>query len=463
VRFGFAKVDITPRVGVELCGFGPYVLRRSIGIRDRLWARAMAVESEGACAVLVSCDLVGVSGALTAETRRFVESATGVPGAAVMVHCTHTHSGPSIGEYIGWAEADAPYLALLPGRIARACTGAVNSLQPATLSHAVVPCEGIGFNREQEQAPEPWERALNDDWRPQRPELTDTECHVLKVEAGGRTIGFASYFGCHPVVCCADTRYIHGDYCGVATNLLEREHPGAVGLFLQGAEGDVNSCVVHKPEQESLLALDVIASRYARAVRSGLEAAQPVDGDCLRCVSREVTFRRKPWGRDQLVALLTEQDAVIHAPEATDADGEVRLALVRATALRQMIARLDAGQSLQPPTELQGLRVGPVSLLGTPFEVSQEIKNEVIAESRTPLPLVLSQTNDSLGYAVDREVAARGGYAADLVPLIIGSLPFVDLHGELVDALRDLDRELAGDCPSECPAGLSPTGPSGSR
>ncbi|NCO43116.1 MAG: hypothetical protein AUJ96_02760 [Armatimonadetes bacterium CG2_30_66_41] len=451
MRFGFAKVEITPRVGVELCGFGPYVLRRSVGIRDRLWARAMAVESEGARAVLGSCDLVGLSAALTGEARRLVEAATGLPNTAVMLHCTHTHSGPSIGEYIGWAEADAPYLALLPGRIARACAEALGNLQPATLSHAVVPCEGVGINREQEQAPDPWQQVLADDWRPQRPELTDTECQVFKVETNGRLAGFASYFGCHPVVCCADTRYIHGDYCGVATNLLEREHPGAVGLFLQGAEGDVNSCVVHKPEQESLLALDVIASRYARAVRSGLAAALPVEGDCLRCISREVTFSRKPWGREHLVALLAEQAAVIHAPDAADADGEVRMAVVRATALRQMIGRLDTGQSLQPPTELQGLRIGPISFLGTPFEVFQRIKNEVVAESPSPLPLVLSQTNDSLGYAVEREVAARGGYAADLVPLIIGSLPFADLHGELMNSLRDLDRELAADCPPACP------------
>jgi uncharacterized protein YraI len=64
-------------------------------------------------------------------------------------------------------------------------------------------------------------------------------------DADGRTIGFLSCFGCHPVVCCAQTRHIHGDYCGVATNLLEREHPGSVGLFLQGAQGDVNTCVCH--------------------------------------------------------------------------------------------------------------------------------------------------------------------------------------------------------------------------
>jgi hypothetical protein len=441
MKFGFAKAGITPRVGVELCGFGAYILRKSIGVRDRLWARAMAVEHDGKRAVLVSCDLIGITLALTRQARRICREATGLSDDAVMIHCTHTHSGPGIGAYIGWGEADGPYLELLPGRIAKACREALANLQEATLFHAVVPCEGIGYNREYDKTP-PFPDALDENWRPAKPEMTDTTCQVLRVDAAGRPIGFLSYFGCHPVVCCAETRYIHGDYCGVATNLLEQEHPGSVGLFLQGAQGDVNACVVHKPEQESLKALGVIAARYARAVRAGLQAAKPVDVNALAVVRREVTFTRKPWDRKKLAELLAPEEAVIHAPEATDTDQKVRLAVVRATALRKMIATLDTGGSLQPPTEVHGLRLGPISLLGGPFEIFQAIKNDVLRQAKSPIPLVMGLTDDSIGYAVDCLKAAQGGYAADLVPLICGSLPFANTHEELVKALLDLDAAL---------------------
>ena len=442
MKLGFAKTDITPRVGVELCGFGPFVLRRSIGIRDRLWARAMAVEHDGARAVLVSCDLVGTTPAITDAVRGVVAESAGIPDDGTMVHCTHTHSGPGIRAYTGWGEPDSPYLALLPQRIARACCGAVENLQEASLAHAEAPCGGIGLNREQDRDAPPLEDVLDEAWRPAKPHLTDTTCHVLKATAGGRTIGFLSYFGCHPVVCCAETRYIHGDYCGVATNLLEREHPGAVGLFLQGAQGDVNTCVVHKPEQDAMLALDVIAARYARAVRAGLAAAQPVELDRLACARREVTFSRKPWGRDRLAALLADEEATIHAPDASDADREVRLAVVKATALRRLIAHLDAGESLEPATHVHGIRLGPIAFLGAPFEIFQAIKNDVVASALSPAPLVMGLTNDNLGYAVDREKAAQGGYAADLVPLMCGALPFANVHDEVVQALLDLDRDL---------------------
>jgi len=56
---------------------------------------------------------------------------------------------------------------------------------------------------------------------------------------------------------------------------------------------------------------------------------------------------------------------------------------------------------------------------------------------------VLSAVNDAVGYAPDREAAARGGYAADVVPFCCGALPFANAHEELVQALLDMDAALS--------------------
>lgn len=442
MRIGVGKSDLTPRVGVEMAGFGAYINRHSIGVRDRLWARAMAFEAGGDPAVIVSNDLCVIYRATTERICELVSEATGTPPERVMVTCTHTHSGPETGGLIGWGQPDQPYLELLPDRVAAAAVAAVEDLRPATLSHTEVPCGGIGVNREYDQRPS-LDEALREDWRPAHPELTDTTAHVLLArDDSGGMIGFATSFGCHPVVCCAQTRWIHGDFCGVATNLIEREHPDAIGLFLQGAQGDVNTCVVHGPEQESLLALDVIAGRYARCIREGLREAEPLDVSSVEVVRREVDFSRREFSRSDFVDLLAEQEAVIHAPGASDADREVRLATVRAVAYRRFIEALDEGGPLVEPTVIQGLRIGPLGLYASPFEVFQAIKNEVVGGARAPIPLVLGVANDALGYAPDQEAAARGGYAADQVPLMQGTLPFANIHDELVEALLALDREL---------------------
>lgn len=436
MKAGFAREDITPRVGVPLCGFGPYLNRHSTAIRDRLWARACALEQNGKRVVVVSCDLIGIVWEDTLRVRALVTAATGLPPDAVMVHCTHTHSGPDTStRRIGWGGADQPYLEILPHRIAMAAIRAVGNLRDASLAHAEVPCEGIGLNREYDKDAPPLSEVLRDDWRPAKPELTDTTCHVMKVESDGRIAGFLSYFGCHPVCCCAQTRSIHGDYAGVATNLLEREFGGSVGLFLLGAHGDVNSCVVHKPEQESLLALDVIAGRYANSVREGLRAAQRVEVDRLVTVLRSVQFARREQDIDDVRKKLAEYDAVFAAPDASDSDFELRMATVRAVALRRLIADMESGEVPNRPSQLHGIRIGPIALLATPYELFQAIKNDVKSAAGAPIPLVMSNTNDGYGYAPDRTVDARGGYA-------VNSSAHANLHDGLVRELLALDEAL---------------------
>ena len=443
MKVGLAKADITPRIGVELQGYGPYLCRHSDGVRDRLYARAIAFDAGGERAVLVSCDLAGVPEYLVQRVREIVRAQTGVLESSIMVHAIHTHSGPAVRIYTGWGTVDPPYVEILPYRIADACCRALAGLQEATLLHAEVPCRGVAINRETDAfRVEKIEDALEDDWQPDKPEETDTTCHVVKVEAGDRMIGFVSYYGCHPVIGGANTRKIHGDWAGVATNLVQRLHPGSVGLFLQGAQGDVNSCVVCHEEAEALRALDVIAARYARSIMDGLAQATPVEANVLRSVRHATRFSRKPWGRERLQSLLSEREDVLHAREANDADQRLRQAMVCAQALRGMLQRLYAGEDLSPEIELQGLRIGPIVLLGSPFETFRAIKNEVVAAARSPIPLVMSFVNGSVGYAVDRQAAEKGGYAVDLAPFIHGQLPFAAIHDELVQALLTLDREL---------------------
>jgi hypothetical protein len=448
MKLGFAKTDITPRVGVELCGFGPFRNRHATGVRDPLWARAMAVQREDRRAVVIACDLVGVTLETTRRVRSLLGGSLDLAPDEVMICCSHTHSGPAPGCYIGWGEADPPYLEILPHRIAAAAAQAMRNLQPARVHHAEVPCEGIAINREYDQFWAPYEDAMQPDWRPAKPELTDTTCHVLAGrKPDGELLGFVAYYGCHPVVCCDQSRVIHGDYPGVALNNLERDYPGSVGLFLQGAQGDVNTAIGGRNQEESLLALDEIAGRFARSVRRGIETAKALEIDRLAVCRREVIFSRRRWSADELHARLTDCEKRILAagPDGlpTDASQDMRLQMVYAIALRGILRRLEQGDPLDPVTEVHGLRLGPIAVLGSPFETFRAIKTDVCAAAQATIPLVTSFVNDSTGYAVDHTCAERGGYAADMVPLICGELPFAAIHRELADALVQLDLTLA--------------------
>ncbi|MBU4285989.1 MAG: hypothetical protein KKD76_03680, partial [Verrucomicrobia bacterium] len=155
-------------------------------------------------------------------------------------------------------------------------------------------------------------------------------------------------------------------------------------------------------------------------------------------------FSRKRLELEKLRALLAEQEAILRAPGASDTDNKVRMAAVQALSFREWIAAAEAlkGKVTAPPTEIQGFRLGPMLLLASPFETFQAIKNDVKARTGIPVTLVMGLTNDTLGYAPDRTAAARGGYAADLAPLIIGTLPFARIHDELVEQLVALATAL---------------------
>lgn len=442
MRIGFGKRDITPRLGVELHGYSGYLNRYATAVRERLWARSMAVSDGKQTAVLVSCDIVFVTRELAAEVRRLVQRELELDDDCIMVHAIHTHSGPCIRVDYGNAY-DPPYMDLLPRRIARSCVDAVKSMEEAELLHACVPCEGMGTNRVYDKFSYA-EAALQEGFRPDKPELTDTSCHVLKVVAKGRVLGFASYFGCHNVVGGPGCTYIHGDFAGIANAMLERESPESVGLFLQGAHGDVNTAGCCFGNEDVLRALDIMAGRYARAVRHGLAAAEPVQVDAVRVSRRQATFSRSQVPLGELRERLATEEAVLESPEADDADQGFRWAVMRSKALRSIIDRVERGLSFEETTELHGIGVGPVTLLATPLEIFQAVKNDVVAQAQAAIPLVMSVTNDEQGYAPDRTAAQNDAdYAARVVPLWEHTMPYADIHTELVSALLAVDAALA--------------------
>jgi hypothetical protein len=453
LKAGFAKYDITPRAGVSLYGFGPFLNRNAVGVRDYLEARAAALALGGKRALIIGCDLCTLQAETCAQIRDIIIAQ--VPGLAkqdIMISTSHTHSGPAtVFSDRGWGAPDAPYMEILPYKIAQAGILAAQDLEPVTVSAALAPCRHIGLNRVYDRDAPPLAEVLQEGWEPARPDLTDTECRVIRFDKrDGQMKGFMAYFGCHPVVCCQDNHFIHGDYPGVAIHNLMREFPGTTGIFLQGAQGDVNSGCVHKKENESLLALDVFAARFANAIRKGLAAATPLHIDQLASVSQSVDFStRRDFSLEHLKELQAEFAKVLHTPLADDAAQEVRMATVYYLGVKKMIAQLESGEAPVVTAEVQGIRLGPLAYLGAPFEIMQAIKNETIAKLRSPMPMVMGLCNGAYGYAPDRQSlqeaiqsASSGGYAAAKVPLMLGRLPYANIHDELVTAFTQIDAQL---------------------
>jgi len=449
MKAGFSRVDITPRLGLELAGFGPYLYRRAEEIRDRLYARAMAADDGTRRWVVVSADLIGLDALTVARARQTLRETASLPPECVMMHATHTHSGPAVLPHmIGWGQVDEPYLARLPWLLAQAGAEALENLQEVEFAWGEFAAEGISYNRELDVQPA-YADALREDWRPARPEHTDTVGRVVCAYAGGRLAGFLSSFACHPVICCEQTHSIHGDFCGVAMNLLEAEYEGAVGMFLQGGHGDLNTCVCHVPQAEALRALDVIARRFAACVRRGIAAAEPLDGDSISAARHRLTFRTQPVTAAEIRAEIdTLRRKVRDDPEA-DAGRDCRMHAVFLTAAERTLDRILSGGSLDADGEVQALRLGRLLLVGTPFELFRGTRQRASSAIGHEPALVLSTTNDFLGYAPTQQAYRRGGagggYACHVVPRILGGRPFrSDVAEEIAQACARVSGEALG-------------------
>lgn len=448
MKIGFAKHDITPPVGGELSGFGPFLLRTSSGVFQPLYARTMAVEHNKQRFFIISCDIIGLEADNVLAIRRVISAETGVEEQNIAIYSSHTHSGPNPTRHNGWGQRDPAYSVALPYLAAKSAVKAMENLSFSAISHAMVPCEGIALNREYEDARRPeLEKALAPDWRPEKPEHTDTACHVISVHGKKGLTGFIASHACHPAVCRESNRLIHGDFCGVALNATEAKHPGAVGLFIQGAHGDIDPCVSHPDAPSAMRALDIIAGRFADSIETGISQGVEMPAPSVKTHSFRRLFPRQSCDLERLREIreqcskpfgIDKPDAVLHGAEA-------RRAAVMLLTLDKLIEKMEKGEPTAAPTEIHGIKIGHINILGSGFETFQAIKNDVIENSPDCETIVASLANDGLGYAPDKTTAAKGGYAADFAPFILGTIPYKDIHGELAAALSELGRNLEKD------------------
>ena len=236
MKIGFAKIDITPPLGVSLCGQLAPVKAR--GVESPLCATALCLDDGTKRLALVSCDILLVTNDLAREV------AEASPVDEVVVCATHTHSGPETVELFGGG-ADRRYLASLKQGILRSIETAAASLREGELFHAKGALEGWAFNR----------RFLMDDGtvethplkgnphvlKPEGPDSKDLDALFAK-DGNGKLLGGVVVFGCHATVMERGNDLISSDFPGKTTQFLA-DQLGVPFLYLQGACG--NACQVN--------------------------------------------------------------------------------------------------------------------------------------------------------------------------------------------------------------------------
>ncbi|MBI4902859.1 MAG: neutral/alkaline non-lysosomal ceramidase N-terminal domain-containing protein [Acidobacteria bacterium] len=237
---GVARADIAPPVGIPHLNWGSQTHVEAIGVDPAGMVATALVLSDGKQKfAMVDMDaLFVVEGS---EIIRRASAKTGIPAAHIRLGATHTHSGPAFNREKGPLGVDpAPYEKMMRDyrekvmdRVTNAIIAADKNLRPA---HAggMRGTGTINYNRRV--------RATRD--APPsvgiRPEgFVDRELVTIRIDdAAGKPIAILVNFQCHGTVLTYENKMLSPDWIGMVRKTVERNFPGALCLYFQGAAGN---------------------------------------------------------------------------------------------------------------------------------------------------------------------------------------------------------------------------------
>jgi len=400
MKVGISSVNITPPIGVPMAGYSAR-MGSAKEIHDDLYAKAIVFNDKDTKAALVRCDLIGLERDFVEETRRLIESETGIDRNNIMITCTHTHSGPITDSLI--PDLDA-WMKVLSRKIKGAVIAANRNLKEAKIGFNRGSVEGIVINRRKPGGP------------------VDTEVGIIRIDdLAGNPMAVLINYACHAVVLGPDNLLISADYPGFVMNFVER-NLGVPALFVNGACGDINPLdkltVMRQKRKEDIY--DRHGGTFEEAKRLGnMIGAEAVkvflgtetENDLeLKVASREIKIPLVDLPSiDELKRMLEENENLFRKlVSEKDAAHAFRIAMLIQYA-RSTIKYVESGENVRP-TEIQVFRIGDGGLIALPGEIFVEIGLDIKKKSGLKHTLICELANDAIGYVPTREAFKEPGY-----------------------------------------------------
>lgn len=402
-KAGAASAKITPEKPLWMAGYAART-KPSEGVELDLFAKALVLtDQQGARFALITMDLIGVPRDLRVNVAERVQKAHGIEAANLAINASHTHSGPELRAAKVFGSDDvvlreqeaAEYTANLEDTLVRLVGEAVQKSVPAHLDHSSARC-GVSMNRRTPDGKGGWLNFPN----PAGP--VDQTVPVLKATGGdGKEIAILFGYACHCTT--LGHQKFSGDYAGYAQQALEKAHPDAVAMFMNGCSGDQN------PYPRKTMEL---AQTHGQSLATAVEAALTTNMRRIKGPIR-AAYREIPLAYDTLPTkekLLEEQKST-NKWEAT-----------HATRVLQRIEK-EGPLPATYPYPVQVVRLGNdltwVTLGG---EVVVDYSLRLKRDIQDPIVWVSAYTNDVMGYIPSLRIWQEGGYEGGGA-MIYGSHP----------------------------------------
>ncbi len=441
-RAGVARTRISPFRGVELTGWGYFIERGWREVHDHLNATALAFDDGRNAAIIVALDLMVIDGAFTQRTRTRIAEETGLPTAAVLLTCSHSHNAPAAGGLRGAGASDPAYEDWAGRQAATAAVLAWERRVEATIRVGSTMVPGLSFNRTRPNG------------------VTDDRLTVARVDrADGSPLAIVANFAAHPTVA-TELRpwHVGRDVPGVVVDGLEGAFPDATALYLQGACGDVNFLREFSTEKR----WREPGERLVEAAIEVIDSAPVAQGPMVACASATAHLPTRRWSLDELMTDREEAERRLRDRDISNWRETIGRAMTnrpddmvkrhggdewKAVAAMcrfhrewtEIMLRDYKSRPETLATEVQVVRVGDLFVAANSSEFFSPFALQLREETALPGLMIAAYSNGRIGYLPDARDIADRTYAAYQSPKYCDQFPFTAESGPaMVAAMKDV-------------------------
>lgn len=401
LRCGMSELDITPVLGSTMPGY--FNDRKSDGILDPLYAKALAIESDsGEPVAFVVLDAILIPDEIVGPIRERVARMSDIPPERVMISATHTHTGPPVAKTT-FLESDPDYLLFLTNKAADAAVLAWQNRKEARLGYGTGIEADIAFNRRFYMA-DGTVRTNPGIGNPQVARAAgpiDPEVAVVRIDhADGSPMGVIANYALHTDTV-GGTKYC-ADFPGELSSVLKRAYGDSfVSMFMMGTSGNINH---HDVFRTGKVVRDPQLPYYKQLGRI-------LAGEVLRVREKIVTTDEATLRMERAhVGLQYRQPAEQEVMEAKRILAEMPAGGTEWNFARELLQAYEYGEGAVD-AEIQVIRIGDLAVAGFPGEIFVEYGLALKAASPFECLLINELCNGIPGtYICTLEAYDQGGY-----------------------------------------------------
>lgn len=348
--------------------------------------------------------------------KRQIQQRHGIPPEAVCINASHTHSAPPLSRWEAAIDEhfDADYAERVVCQAVAVVGDAIGRLVPARLRYVEDACR-LGINR---RLGPPGKIRFG----PNPEGAVDHRVQAIAVESAsdGRLLCVVVKYACHPVT--VVNAGLGSDYPGYMRQAVEKRHPGAVAVFLQGCGANVDSQVGSSPERLLKNSVGFGREMAAEALKSDRpleKLAESFGGELAAGVERALSKRGTPVSGPIESEYKVIDLPIQEVPAKRYAEAAKRDDKFSGQWGRMYTEMLKRGEKIPKtwPYRIQAFRMGaapnPLTLVALDGEVFCEYGLNIGRMLQPADTIVLGYSNGVVTYVPTAKGLDEGGYEAE--------------------------------------------------